>query len=219
MLCPLQTRRIIDTANEILEKKAMYGEEAARELLNACEENMKVLIKADAHQRAQRKALETLHTRITNSASPEDVQKAFGSATTEATAEEEQSGSCDHLRELRSIIARALRADDNGAGPSGEHPDDMDLGEDGFAMTQTTRSTKCSLLVREFEPTGEFRPMKGKKCGHTFSYKGLQSLFASKKGPQKCPMMGCNASYSSLADFEEDKALATQLKRAARDLD
>jgi len=203
---------ILDQAREILEKRASYGEEATRELLKSCEENMKLIVRAEAHHKAQFRALQVVPTRVTNGSSPEDVQKVYACATIELVSPDEEQSNDEKLMRLREIIDQAERpGGSGGAGPS--QADDMDLGDDGFTMTQATRSLKCELLVVDMTPTGELRPMKG-PCGHVFSFKGLQMTLKNKQ--VKCPKMGCNQQVR-LTDFVDAKDVVKEIKQALRE--
>lgn len=197
---------ILDQAKEIVEKRSVYGEEATRELLKSCEETMRLLVQAQAQHKAQFQALQVVPTRLSNSSSPADVEKAYASATAELISSEEEQSNNEKYKRLREIIDKAEGCSD--AGPS--QADDM--GDDGFAMTQATRSLKCDLLVVEMTLTGEHRPMKG-PCGHVFSYKGLQGTLKNKT--MKCPKMGCNQQVC-FSDFVEAKDVIKEIKQALR---
>eukprot|EP00322_Chrysochromulina_rotalis_P010828 CAMPEP_0115854384 /NCGR_PEP_ID=MMETSP0287-20121206/13997_1 /TAXON_ID=412157 /ORGANISM="Chrysochromulina rotalis, Strain UIO044" /LENGTH=243 /DNA_ID=CAMNT_0003308501 /DNA_START=32 /DNA_END=763 /DNA_ORIENTATION=- len=196
----------------ILEKRATYGDEVTHKLLNGCEANVQVLIQAEAELLAQRKALQEIPANISNDTPPQEIQRSYVDTTrTFAKEEAEQCPIANELRELRSTIAKAQST--GGAGSSGQQADDGDLGADGFAMTQETRSTKCPLLCIEMDAAGDNRPMKSTKCVHVFSFKGIENHLKRAKGTAlKCPYAGCQTMVT-IRDFVDDKALARDIKR------
>ena len=204
---------ILNQARDLVDKRENLGTEAMVEMLGACEENMKLLVRASSERDATFQALTVLPTRITNDTAPADVRKAYAHAVAEVIAAEDEQlfGRHKELAELRKIIADAERASSSGAGPSQPAADDMDLGEDGFAMTQELRSLKCQLTFVPMTEKGENRPMKG-PCGHVFSFKGLQQTLKGKK--DKCPQAGCQ-SMVTIGDFVDAKDVVKEIKKAA----
>jgi rubrerythrin len=137
---------ILDQAKEIVEKRSVYGEEATRELLKSCEETMRLLVQAQAQHKAQFQALQVVPTRLSNSSSPADVEKAYASATAELISSEEEQSNNEKYKRLREIIDKAEGCSD--AGPS--QADDM--GDDGFAIgggRQRLDGNWDLLLVRD----------------------------------------------------------------------
>ena len=193
------TDQIIETAEMISENVEIYGDKA-KELFRKCEEQMKQLVEANALSKAQDAALNSIHTRVSADASPDDVRKAFLSAAAETTQHRNEE-SFEPLTKLRKIMHDAgvtsARAGSSGAGPSGAGAnDDDELDDEGMVMTQAQRSTRCPLLQVEMTATGELRPVKA-PCGHCFSFKGISSLLKNKSSIS-CPQSGCKAPAFSM---------------------
>ena len=177
---------------------------------------MKVVVKADAEQRAQFEALDVMPDRVTDSSTPAEVQSLYTKALRERTeSNDEAAADAPPLKRLREVIAKCegRAGDGDGAGPSVAEEDE--LGEDGFAMTQETVSFKCPLYQVEMTEQGDYRPMRG-SCGHVFSWKGVTEAFKRSKNGMPCPMSGCSATLT-LKALVEAKDVAKQIKRARRD--
>ena len=100
-----------------------------------------------------------------------------------------------------------------GAGPSGAGAD-ADVEEDGFAMTQVERSTKCPLLQVEMTEKGELRPVRA-PCKHVFSFKGISDYLRGKRGGVACPVMGCGGGNIQLTQLVDDKEMVKLIRRSA----
>ena len=213
---------VMNKAEDLAENRQAYGEDAAQKLFNSLEGTLRTIMHADAKHKAHVAALGGVAAKIGNDASTADVRAAFADSVADAAAADDEvlERGYEPLKKLRKIVRDSdVAAGHGGAGPSGaggSADDDDALGEDGFAMTQAARSTKCPLLQLEMTATGELRPVKA-PCGHTFSFKGI-SGFAKGKKSVKCPQAGCNQSWS-LAQLVDDKELIKELKKRARNLD
>jgi len=209
---------IIGYAEKVAENAAIYGDKTS-ELFAKCEASLRVLMKASAQCKGQDDALVECVNRVQDDASPDDVKKAFTAAVTELTSADELALEERYapLAKLRKIVAdsdvSASRAS-GGAGPSGTAGDDDDLGEDGIAMTQAVRSTRCPLMQVEMTSTGELRPMKPPCCNTSFSYKAIAD-FLKGKSTITCPKSGCTAKFG-MAQLKDDKELAKIIKKAGR---
>ena len=211
---------LLNKAEDLVENRQSYSDEAAQSLFASVERNLRVLMKADNAHQAQEKALAAITTKIGAESSPAEVQAAFKAAVDEnaSASEEEHERSYPPLKKLRTLRAAADSKASGGAGSSGAGVDDDDLGEDGFAVTQQVRATKCSLLILDFTASGDLRPVVG-PCGHMFSYKGISQHLGKKKGQSQCPEFGCNRMIT-LGDFVDHKEYIKELKkREARDVD
>ena len=210
---------IIAHAQDVADSREHFGEDATAKLFLACEENMRAYLRGSTEQHAIHDALSDISTRVNRDMPAADVKAAFLTSVKERSAKssDEQAlldGSKEYRR-LKVIIEKSNQeASGHGsaAGPSGSTAEDMQVEEEGFAMTQTTRSTKCPLLQVEMTEKGELRPMRA-GCPHVFSWKGLQeSLKGGRNRTMKCPIPGCQA-VLSLANLTEDKETAREIRR------
>jgi len=209
---------IIEQATEIADKRAAYGDDAARELFAACESSLKGQLKAAAEHKAQYAALRAVGSRIAADSSPQAVQDAYSAAVADQNVTDEEALFADDpkLAELRKIISKSDRAAARGDGdvPSGSR-DDEDMDDEGFSMTQATSSHKCPLLQVQMMEAGELRPVRAGPCGHVFSYKGAyETLKKAKGGTMPCPMHGCSMKLN-LASLVDAKDVAKEIKKAA----
>ena len=109
---------ILSQAREVSDNREHYGEAGARDIFDACEANLRVQIKVAAEQKAMFDALAVLKDRVSDDASPADVEKAFRDAVKEhvqAVDGEALMRTSKHARQLRTLIDGA----GGGAGPSG----------------------------------------------------------------------------------------------------
>lgn len=208
-------RPVLDKAESLKEDCDALGAEATERLFGSLEKSLRVFAKADAVLKAQDKALSSIASKLPADASPADVQAAFTVAVTEATVddEEELARGYEPLAKMRK-----LARDVAGAGASSSQAADNDeLGEDGFALTQEARSTKCCLLQVEMQAAGELRPMRA-PCGHCFSHKAISAHCAKQRGkqPAVCPQAGCERKFT-LDQLAEDKEVNGAHTGSSRD--
>ena len=213
---------ILAKAEEIAEHRRVSCGDGTPNLFVSLEESLRVLMKARASHKAQEAALGNFSDRLADDATPTDVRAAFTSAVAaETTANDAEAleRSDEPLRKLRKIVHDSDAASARGGGgPSSAAHDDA-LEEDGFAMTQTARSTRCVLTQMEMTATGPMRPVLA-PCSHVFSYKGISEMLkkAPRGQPMPCPQAGCGRSFT-LAQLEDDRALAKEIRKSAHDLD
>ena len=204
---------ILEKAEDVAENRLSFGDETAVVLFGSLEKNLQVMMKTYAANNAQDAALAAISGKVSNDTTPVELQAAFTALVAEraSTLDEENY---EPLKKLRKIIRDSDRASRGGAGPSGSgDADDEELGEDGFAMTQMARSTKCVLLQLEMETSGELRPMMA-PCGHVFSFKGIidHCKKAARGAPAACPMAGCTRKYKA-SELVEAKDVIKEIKK------
>ena len=209
---------IIDQAQHVADNREHFGEDAAAKLFVACEENMRAYLRGHREQSAMYDALTDVSSSVNNDMSAANVRAAFLTTVKEQSTKnsDEQAllDSSKEYRALKKIIETSNEASGHGsaAGPSGSTAEDMQVEEEGFTMTQATRSTKCPLLQVEMTEKGDLRPMRAGDCQHVFSWKALQeSLKGGRNRTMKCPIPGCQA-VLSLANLKDAKDVAREIR-------
>ena len=206
-----------DKADNVAENRGAFGEPASKQLFASIETNLTKLMRASAKHAAVEKALQQIGGTIADDASPRDVQKAFTEAVAAAEKQEATAleTSSEPLKKLRKIVKdsdKSAGAGSSGAGPSGANDEDDDLGEDGFAMTQATRTTKCPISMVEMTSSGDTRPVKG-PCGHCFAFNAIKDSL--RRSGNVCPQAGCNKSLT-MGQLVDDKELIKEIKKKER---
>ena len=201
---------ITEWAEESTEHAKHYDKQVLQETFVAYEKMLQKVHEADAKYNHVQEVLRGFADQMPPDASPKDVYNAFIGAVRERSAE--ASAATEHsyepLQKLRKIMKEA---ESGGAGPSGASGA-AELDDDGFAMTQAERSTKCPLLQVEMTEKGDHRPMRA-PCSHVFSFKGINDYLRGKRGGAACPVMGCQGSNITMARLVDDKEMVKLIRR------